>query len=346
MDDIRIIGAGLAGLLAACRWPDAQIIEARAPYGGPNHKALLRFRSDAVSKLTGIPFRQVRVDKGIWDGEKHHRECNIGFANAYAKKVLNKFAGSRSIWNLSTDHRWVAPHDFEQQLIDRMNVSNRIEWNTPVWTGDFTKGATNITISTMPMDKLLDKITHNYPIENLFKFDHSSIFVRRYKLPESTDLFQTLYFVDESCPIYRASITGNILIIEETQNHWDCSWSGNGDETLSEKDDSHFRNTLKAFGIEGLANWEVEFIDSKFQSYGKIVDMPKIDRESIMYELTREYNVYSLGRFATWRNVLLDDLVHDMDFINRLITSSAYQRHQIVNRAATPDPDWLNEPLI
>lgn len=346
MDDIRIIGAGLAGLLAAVRWPNAQVYEARARDEGPNHKALLRFRTDSVSQLTGIPFRRVRVDKSIWVSDRHHSDCNIALANAYSKKVLNKFAGGRSIWNLTPDTRHVAPHDFEQQLLDRIDgAQNRIAWSNPVWTGDFTKGSPAITISTMPMDKLLEKIAHTYPVENVFKFDHSTIFVRRYKLPETTDLFQTIYFCDPSTPVYRASITGDMLIIEESQLQPDCTWSGMGHEPLEEKG-YYFDDVLRAFGLSDLANWEVQFIDSKLQHYGKIIDLPRIDRESIMYELTREYNIYSLGRFATWRNVLLDDLVHDMEFINRLITSSAYQRHAIVNRpAAMPQhPDWLNSP--
>ena len=60
---MNIIGAGLTGCLAAYAFKDAVIHEyLKEPRV---HKAVLRFRTDEVSKLTGIPFKKVLVHKAV-----------------------------------------------------------------------------------------------------------------------------------------------------------------------------------------------------------------------------------------------------------------------------------------
>jgi hypothetical protein len=101
-----IVGAGLAGLIAAHSWPSSLVLEgAAAP--AANHRALLRFRSDSVAKLTGVDFRKVRVRKGIF----HNGSLvppSIQTANLDAQKCLLAL-GDRSIWNVDAADRWVAP---------------------------------------------------------------------------------------------------------------------------------------------------------------------------------------------------------------------------------------------
>ena len=121
-----IIGAGLAGLIAANAWPASTILEA-APAPRAVHRALLRFRSDAVANLTGIEFRKVRVHKGIWS-EGRFVQPNISVANRYAKKVVGRIAGERSIWSLDPVDRYVAPDTFSEQLVNAAQL--RTFWNT------------------------------------------------------------------------------------------------------------------------------------------------------------------------------------------------------------------------
>src|SRR5579862_9801404 len=116
MIEQQIFGAGLAGLIAACRFKNAEIFEASDRQ--EQHKALLRFRDKSVSELTGIPFKEVTVHKEIdYYGVTHHR-CTIGFANMYARKVSGAIRG-RSIWNLDTVKRYIAPENLYDQLVDR-----------------------------------------------------------------------------------------------------------------------------------------------------------------------------------------------------------------------------------
>lgn len=79
---------------------------------------------------------------------------------------------------------------------------------------------------------------------------------------------------------------------------------------------------LRIFGIDTAHT----FIDAKVQKYGKIVNVPAARRRSLLRKLTERGGVYSLGRFATWRNVLLDDVANDIEVIRRLIDSDSYGR--------------------
>jgi len=122
-----IIGAGLAGLLAARHFKNIPIFEA-----GPlkeNHQALLRFRTTKVAELTGIKFKEVQVRKSIWTGDRHIDKCDIQAANAYSIKTLGKIIDGRSIWKLDPVTRYVAPKDFFWMLASE--CENRIEYESP-----------------------------------------------------------------------------------------------------------------------------------------------------------------------------------------------------------------------
>ena len=46
-------------------------------------------------------------------------------------------------------------------------------------------------------------------------------------------------------------------------------------------------------------------------------------RKDFIYTLTEKYNIFSVGRFATWRQLLLDDVVNDISVIERLIANNS-----------------------
>jgi hypothetical protein len=39
--------------------------------------------------------------------------------------------------------------------------------------------------------------------------------------------------------------------------------------------------------------------------------------------MTTKYNIYSVGRFATWRQLLMDDVVDDIQHVERFIRSKS-----------------------
>ena len=53
--------------------------------------------------------------------------------------------------------------------------------------------------------------------------------------------------------------------------------------------------------------------------YGKLLPIEeKVRKEFILY-LTQQYNIFSVGRFATWRQLLLDDIVDDINVIDNMV---------------------------
>lgn len=299
---LKIAGAGLAGLLAAHAWPQAEVFEAESEPRA-HHKALLRFRSATVSQLTGIEFQQVTVRKGIWlNGE--FVEPNISIANKYSAKILGSIESERSVWSLEPVQRYIAPENFYEQLIEA--VGKRIHWGTPI----SFQGHGEPLITTVPLPIVLNDLAEQLdagdpaPID----FKRAPIRVLRFRVPQCS-VYQTVYFPAPAQyqPVYRASITGDLLIVECAQ--------------ALKADTLHINDVMEAFGIFNLVP-----IDEVEQKYGKIVPLPAGASKALLFRLTTKHNLYSLGRFATWRNVLLDDVVNDIGVIRRLLRSSQYDQ--------------------
>lgn len=294
-----IVGAGLAGLIAAHIFPRESIVEAAAqPLQA--HKALLRFRTEAVSKVTGIPFKQVTVRKGIYYDDEFHQP-NIQLANMYSRKCLGRIVGDRSIWSLDPVQRFIAPDDFYCQLLDA--VGSRIQWGREI---DFNlaKHCESPFISTAPLPVVLASLGEPVPAD--IEFVRAPITVARYHI-EGCDAYQTIYFPSGEHSLYRASITGSMLICE----------------FIGEPDTLGMSEMERAFD---LCESSARPLEKVKQSYGKIAPIDTGIRKRLVHKLTVEHNIFSLGRFATWRNLLLDDVVDDAWIVKRLITQSEYDR--------------------
>lgn len=295
-----IVGGGLAGLIAGHMLPHQEIWEA-APEPESSHKALLRFRSDAVARVTGVEFRRVRVRKGIFYADQFV-EPNIAVANEYSRKCLNgRMAGERSIWDLTPVERWIAPEDFHERLVE--HLKSRLSWNAPA---DFTDPQQRTgAVSTVPLPVVTAQL--GIPAES--EFARAPITVQRFRVPKC-DVHQTVYFPTPLHSLYRASITGDLLI---------CELAGVTDE----HDVHDWRaDVRKAFRFSG----EPVAIERVQQRYGKISPIDEQERRALVARLTQDYDIFSLGRFATWRNILLDDVVQDVDVIKQLMKASAYER--------------------
>lgn len=303
-----IIGAGLSGLLAAHAWPTAPIIEA-APEPNESHKALLRFRSDVVSRLTGIEFRKVRVRKGIFysptgrwaDGQLVGPD--IKMANLYSRKVLG-VGRDRSIWDLAPVDRFIAPENFYAQLLDA--VGHRVHWGTPF---DFSQLREQENyISTMPMPAVMKMTSTGLSLD--LRFNRKAIVVLRFRIPDC-DVYQTVYFPNPEISLYRVSVTGDLLI---------CEHMADDPEAV----DGSLGWVEEAFGLD-IAS--ISPLPPTIQRYGKIEPIDDSARKQLLFDLTHRYQIYSLGRFAIWKNVLLDDVANDIDVIKRLMRAgTAYDK--------------------
>jgi hypothetical protein len=281
-----IVGAGLAGLIAAHAWPNFPVLEA-SPEPRASHKALLRFRTDAVSRLTGIEFKKVLVRKGLWS-EGHFAAPNIKLSNQYSMKVLGRHIGDRSIWNLDPVERYIAPENLYEQLVE--SVGNRISWNHTA-----NVASLGPVVSTIPLPVTMEQLGIPAP----FKFERAAIEVQRFRL-YNTDVYQTIYFPDPDCPLYRASITGSLLILEFCRSTDSCEYLA---DLIND-----------AFGIDMLDGQPLGKVEQKYAG-----------RKQLLFQLTHDHQVFSLGRFAIWKNILLDDVVSDISVLRKLMRSSSYE---------------------
>lgn len=310
MSNVTIIGAGLAGLIAAAKFPDAVVIEANESI--TEHKALLRFRTPDIGALTGVPFKEVNVVKDVIDfhsGAPIQRPISIQARNHYSLKVSGSLS-SRSIERLDDATRYIAPDDFHAQLADKFK--DRIVYGRPFSLSDI-EHASGPIISTIPLPIMARTIGLSVDLPQINGDGAKPIFVRRDKINiERVDAFQTIYFPNPDVGIYRASITNGVLITEST-NEWSL---------LTIK---CMANVVAAFG---LSRSHIDFDAGTItqQPRGKIVSMDKRERQSILYRLTRDFGIFSVGRFACWRNILLDDVLHDLDKVSDLINASEYDR--------------------
>lgn len=314
---IEIIGAGMAGLLAGnmLRRDDVRLFEAQ-PELPNNHHGVLRFRSKAVQDATGIPFREVKVLKGV------DEQDSLKAAMEYSAKVTGEYA-LRSVLNLEPSTRYIAPENFIRDMADGVSItySHKYNFETPI--DDIVR------ISTIPMSALMDALMYDGPRPE-FRFRKGWSFKA---LIKDCDVFATRYYASPMVPFYRTSITGNVLTVEFAgeRDHSTAAHSTDPNDELLVR--AWIGSILEDFGIN--RDNVLQVLPAQDAHYAKIVELTGSDREAadeFMHWATNEHNIYSLGRFATWRSgLLMDDVVQDVQRIARWIEGGNYQRKKESN---------------
>jgi len=295
----QIIGAGFSGLIAATQFRTADVFEISKRF--QSHNALLRFKTDVISRITGIPFRKVRVQKNICIDGSVKESTDIFLCNLYSRKVTGKIL-NRSIADIRTVDRFVAPNDFYDKLIEVVGES-RIHWEE---TTDFVGNDLQV-LSTIPMN-VIAKMTPLGRILRDQSFDYKNILVYVGTVKNS-DVFQTMYFPGPETSIYRASITGDKIIIE----------------SLSDLKEEDLRYAMNSFGIS-IEDIEEGRLVKRPQRYGKISPIDERARRAFVLALTANHNIYSIGRFAVWKNILLDDLAGDIELVKKISANDEYRK--------------------
>lgn len=294
---INIIGAGMAGLLAARMLARYKPVVWEAQSSLPhNHSAVLRFRTPQVGDILGIPFKKVRMIKSTisWRGP-------VADDLAYSFKVTGVRSTDRSIprETISAD-RWIAPHDFISRLAEGVDIRFGYQWN--FFDGD------EKAISTIPMPSLMRALL--YEPRPTFLFRKGVNFTATIR---DCDAYASIYIPNPDLPFSRVSITGDQLIIE-CHGSSRSEFTTDGEEVVKE--------AVKLLGISPLSISHISLHD---QTYAKILPIDEGERRTfIHWASTLRGRAFSLGRFATWRpGLLLDDLIQDVRVIEGLMNSNS-----------------------
>jgi len=313
---MNIIGAGMAGLLAAAmlRSKVGRVYEKQRLLPN-NHSAVLRFRSSVVGDVLNVPFKKVDVLKAVlpWSSP-------VADMHAYSIKT-NGNAEMRSILSASgvLVQRYVAPPDFIQQMYSM--VEGKVIFGCDVFD-EFSKlrspqewKSEGPFISTIPMPAMM----------GLLGWEPISIFrsVVGYNINivvDGLNTYTSLYVPDPKYPFSRISTTGDLITAEfpcptmqpiEVE-HKIKYWRDHPEEILPV--------ILGVLGLQPLK--KIKSFDVSMQKYFKILPIDENERRNFIMWATQEFGVYSLGRYATWRpNLLLDDIVNDVRVIQNLASN-------------------------
>lgn len=299
----------MAGLLCAYINPSAMVLEATATTPD-KHKAILRFRTPTIPKLIGVPAKRVVVHKAVWfDGKE--QPLTIAAAHQYSEKVTGS-TSSRSINRLMPSERHIPTQKIVATLASQItgirhnSTVASINSERIVLNDDTVIHRVGVpVVSTLPMP-VLAMITGMACPNTFFE----PIYANHFVVP-NCDAYCTIYFPGASTPIYRASIHKNTVIIESNRPPTPI----------------HLEEVFAALGI-GHKSMEGTVIDHR-QPYGKLLTTNQSHRKNFILQQTLENNIYSLGRFATWRpGVMLDDVVEDVSHIRDMINDGHYAAKQ------------------
>jgi len=164
-------------------------------------------------------------------------------------------------------------------------------------------------ISTIPMPTLMKLLDYQSDRREGFYFSNGLNVVARIR---QCSAYASLYVPDPYYPFSRVSLTEDEMIAEISQ----------AEDGLAPPETARWLavEAAKLLGVED--HLDVDSIVAKPQKYSKILPLNENARRSFIHWATINHNVFSLGRFATWRpGLLTDDLVKDIRLIDSWISS-------------------------
>jgi len=299
-----VIGAGMSGLLYGALHSKVTIYDKNDPIM-ENHKALFRCKTNKISLRLDIPFVSAQVQKAIWF-QDNEVQPSPRFTHLYSQKVTGKIS-DRSIQNIDFSQRFIAPNDFFFELQKKVisSYDNKLIYNAKIDISmlKILIGMGCNIISTIPMPIMLDMLDVKYNID----FSFQPIYINKIPLKKCNS-YCTIYYPDPSLSTYRASITGDFLIIE----------------SIDKLTQDELYKICDSFGIIYTRQFD-NHIKNHMQEVGKIEEIDENFRKNIITQLTLKHNIYSLGRLATWRpKVVLDEVYEDIYHIDRMLDSGQY----------------------
>lgn len=315
--NVAIYGTGVAAVLAAKYFNCEIFAMSGAPLQDIKHDAIMRFKTPDVLNILGIPQKKITVKKAVLADYGLEDRADFGLQNKYSLKVTGTLT-SRSIdFNNPVETRYVAEGDLNAEL--NKILKNHLA-NPTIAPENFlymTKRSASKFINTTPLSIYDKNISINNDPLGMIK----KIFVAKFLIPVKSDVYQTIYCPDMKMKTYRASIEPykdkTLLRMEmvNVDNKWPLI-------NLTKERDL----LLEVFGLDSINKKEIYTISARFQAFGKL-NTSMIDesvRKLAIIRLTRNFGVYSFGRYGTMRSIGLDSMVNDLKVIDKLLKMDEY----------------------
>lgn len=315
--NIDVYGTGIAAVLAAKYFNCKIFAITGVPLQDIKHDAIMRFKTPDVLNILGIPQKKIIVKKAVLAEYGLEDRADFGLQNRYSLKVTGSVT-SRSIdFNNPTEVRYVAEGDLNIELNKILKSHLKAATIAPEHFLDMAKRSATKFINTTPLSIYDKNISLNNDPLGMIK----KIFVAKFLIPVKSDVYQTIYCPDMKLKTYRASIEpykDETLLRMEMVNV-DDKWPL---ISLTKERDL----LLEVFGLDSINKKKIYTISSRSQTFGKL-NTSMIDesvRKLAIIRLTRNFGVYSFGRYGTMRSIGLDSMVNDLKVIDRLLKMDEY----------------------
>jgi len=317
MDKFHIIGAGMAGLVAGAFLREQAKCIWEAQSGIPNnHSALLRFRSSVIGDVLNIPFKPVDVMKAVVTTGNPVRDAVLYSIKTTGTPAIRSIVSAQG----TIDKRWIAPRNFIGYLSNAVHCP--VEFDKYFTLNTIKEIGDDPIISTIPMPILATLLGYN----ELPHFYVATGWTITADLNDS-DVYATLYIPGHESKAYRASITGNKLIVEYafpnmSEDASEAAMHKVKDYPNELKKELHLILSMFGLTTDRLATAVPKV---KKQSYAKIMPIDDDARKRFIIWATDQHNIFALGRFATWRpGLMVDDLINDLRVIQKVSGGSNY----------------------
>jgi hypothetical protein len=260
--------------------------------------------------VVGAPATKVIVEKAVYTNGTLQSRGSISANNRYSLKVDGAIH-NRSILDLRPATRYIIDWGAIEQEV-RFGHTFCMGADGPRFAGDGSfvpASAYDAIISTIPLPAMLDVFGIDVgPI-----FTSRPIYIVRFQLTIESSVHQTIYFPDDNTCIYRATMESGTLILESVARFPDVN------------------EIAEACDCFGLNSSHTHHITMHTQGAGKIKCFDDDLRRMAIMRLSDEHNIFSVGRFATWRQIRVDDLIRDLERVSKLIRS-AHTRRKYASR--------------
>lgn len=318
--DTLIIGAGLSGLMMGyLQKRNYLIIEAAERL---NFDIATPFHLHAPLDWLPTTWKEIDVHHHCWDGERFHRIPDLKMMNDFSRKIVGKIVDTSLKFMDGSIKRGFVPESGNagEVLRDLFNETSthlalgaqlvHLDPDNKAAAIAFAEEGSRVIryknlVSTIPLPALLKMLR----MEFHHRFTAEPITTIFFDVPPeaSVDAFQVVNITDPSNIFYRASLMDQKVILETM----------NPDH---ETEESQLTHTAAA-----LANalWKLNLRKENATIHvirpGKFHPIPKTARKQLLAKLTNDWQIYCLGRYATWSYKRIDHIAEDAHSILKIM---------------------------